>query len=672
MSVIITEANYNRRLLAEDQSGAYPVREIQDVGSPQGDPVKFVERQKVLSIDTTDTISRTICTTIIASGSKECEVVIATPSQKGPKKGKESKEDKNASMLANLEKDVTSLGAVTAREMQLACGDAQSKNRYFGQAIDNTSTVLGQTFLMDRLTHPLTNLTDLQRRQIPIRALHEDPDLQETISDNLSIMEQHEGPLLSFWNKVQPPNCVGKLGFQNLPERLQRYGNKSSLLRECCAQYETATSWLKLGTTAAAATALSAYGVMRAGIMATNPTVAQFAERYSGSTGVLTPSLFSMPESAQAVGAIGIGASVLSTIPGTYRWLLADREVAKIYTHKMQNIAHFIDSATKIYEALSEVQFIDSLEHFNALEQFFNDPELQPLFQALKKLGPEGNCLAQWMWHPMLISMQYLQDKSIRNKIEKALVALAEIDTVLSCVRLLQSDATTPYSLANYTSGDAIFQAKGLFNPQVANHPVLNSVKLTPACNEVFTGPNGGGKSTLLRAVVDAAVMAQTLTVVPSQELTITPFDNIRTALNTHEDAAGGLSHFQAQIKRATLFVQDADENNAQRFLIVMDEPYNGASPENAAAFSNGLLKRLGTKGNCLSVIATHDRISSDTLPDWIFSQMEYDPKTSEPLYRKIPGVFKDDQLAAQVAARAGCDAQILASATHRNGLINS
>ncbi len=664
---INSEPFYSRRLLTEDQNAVYPAKEIEDTGAPQGDPIKFIERQKVLSDDRIETISRTVCETIIAAGSRNEQVkniVLLAPSLK---KGKEPKDDKNASMLACLEKDLKSLGAVTAREMQLACGDVHSKNRYFGQAIDRTSTVLGHTFLIDRLTNPITDLTILKKRQAAIAILQTNPHLQGFLAENLSMMQGCEGPLLSFWNKVQVPNCIGKLGFQNLPDPIKNYGNKSPFLRECCAQYETATSWLKLATQAAAGTALTIYGAMRAGMVAENPTVAQFAERYSGSTNVLAPSLFSMPDSVQSIAAGAIGASVLSTIPGTYRWLLADREVTKIYARKMQNIAHFINGAAKIYHALSQnPKLSNQLENFNGLQQFFEDTELKPLFLALQKIGPEASYLARWMWHPILISMQYLQDKSIRNKFEKALVSLAEIDTVLSCTRLLQSNPATPYSLAHYDSGDALIEAEGLFNPQVTGSPILNSVKLTPRCKEVITGPNGGGKSTLVRGVLNAAVMAQTLTVVSAQRLILTPFDDIRSALNTREDAAAGLSHFQAQVQRATLFVQDADTNKHKRFLIGMDEPFNGASADNAAAFSAGLLQRLGAQANSLCLIATHDPVSSHSLPGWTFTQMNYDSTTQQPLYLKIPGVFTDHDLAIKVAAHTGCDSQILASAMHK------
>ncbi len=658
------ESPYNRRLLTEDQNAAYPAREIEDTGAPQGDPLKFIKRQIVLSDDRIETISRTVCETIIAAGSRNEEFKSAAPLAPSLKK---EKDDRGASMLACLESDLRSLGAVTAREMQLACGDVHSKNRYFGQAIDRTFTVLGHTFLIDRLTNPTTDITVLKKRQTAIATLQKNSHLQRILTDYLSMMQRCEGPLLSFWNKVQVPNCIGKLGFQNLPDSIKTYGNKSPFLRECCAQYETATSWLKLATQAAAGTALTIYGAMKAGVVAENPTVAQFAERYSGSTNVLAPSIFSMPDSVQSIAAGAIGASVLSTIPGTYRWLLADREVTKIYARKMQAIAHFINGAAKIYHALSkDPQLSKQLETFNGLQQFFEDPELKPLFLALQKLGPEASYLARWMWHPMLISMQYLQDKAIRTKFEKALVSLAEIDTVLSCTCLLQSSPSTPYSLADYISGDALIEATGLFNPQVTKNPILNSVKLTPRCKEVITGPNGGGKSTIVRGVLNAAVMAQTLTVVPAQRFILTPFDDIRSALNTREDTAAGLSHFQAQVQRATLFVQDADANKHKRFLVGMDEPFNGASAENAAAFSAGLLKRLGAQANTLCVIATHDPIPSHSLLDWTFTQMAYDSATQQPLYLKIPGVFTDHSLVMRVAAQSGCDPQILASATHR------
>jgi hypothetical protein len=657
------EARYTSQDLAVDQLGAHPVREAEDPGSPLGDPSKFVERQIALSDDRIDTISRTICETIIASGSRQ-KIRDTSPSKEP--KSKKKPTDKDASMLAGLARDAKTVGAVTARELQLTCGQPQSKDQYFGRAIDRTHTVLGHTFLIDRLTQPTTDWAVLEKRRSAIGSFHQTHSLRDSVSQNLQTMQQCEGPFLSFWNKVQPPNCVGKLCYQNLPQWMNDYFNRSSFWREAGAQYDTFTSWLRLGTQTVGGAALMAYSAMLTKFYSQNDMVTQLAERYSGTGSVVAPYIFYSPRAVQIGAAGAIGAYILSTTYGSFRWLLADRQVANIYYQKMKNVANFMDSAKNIYDAVQRTPALaQQLEHFSSLEQFFNDPELQPLFSALQKLGPHGSCLSRLMWHPMLISMQYLQDKSVRSKIEKALVALAEIDTVLSCAQLIESSAATPYSLANFTDGPSTLRATGLFNPQVPSAtPVLNSVELTPQKKVILTGPNGGGKTTLIRATLSAAMMAQTLTVVPAQEFSLTPFDDIRSALNTQDDAAGGLSHFQAQVQRATGIVHAADDHREKRYLIAMDEPFNGADAKNAAAFCTGLLSRLGQQPNCLCLMATHDQLSAASLPDWTFTQMEYGHQTHQPLYRMIPGIYVDSGRVLHVAASAGCDSQILASAS--------
>jgi hypothetical protein len=655
-------------MLAKDQNAAHPPAEIVDPGSPLGDPVKFVHRQKVLGDDGIDKITRTLCEMVISTGSR----VDKAKDSKGPfdaakadapkKPGK--KEDKNEVMLTALAKDKTTLGSVTARELQIACGEGESKDVYFGQAIASKSeTVLGQTFLIDRLSTPTTDLAILGRRQNAIRALYTDGAHQDAIYSALLKMKRNEGPLLSFWNKVQPPNCVGKLSFQSLPEKARNAANKSPLFREAIAQYETFNTWMGLATKTVAGAALTAYGTMTMGLLPQNPALADFAERYSGSANVIAPSLFSLATPIQTVAATGMGVGVLSTIPNTYRWLLADRGIANLYFEKMVNIAHFMDGASRVYEAAcSNDALKTNLEHFAALEQFFKDPELKPLFESLEKLGPKAGYFQKFMWNPMLISMQLFQEKPIRNKIEKALVALAEIDTVFACVRLLQSDETTPYSLANYSdSKTPEFRAEGLFNPQIKK-PTLNDISLSSKHNEVITGPNGGGKSTFTRAALDAALMAQTLTITPARSVTLTPFDDIRSALNTH-DTVGGSSHFQAQVQRMTLFAQDAEANPTKRYFLGIDEPFNGASAENADAFSNALLARLGDLPNCLSIVATHDQLKDEYLKGWSFTQMTYHHETGAPFYSRVSGKFNNPDLALKVAQHIGCDAAMLKTA---------
>lgn len=89
LATIHPEPPYNRRLLTEDQNAAYPAKEIEDTGAPQGDPLKFIERQKVLSDDRIETISRTVCETIIAAGSRNEKFKSAAPPSRAKfKKGK--------------------------------------------------------------------------------------------------------------------------------------------------------------------------------------------------------------------------------------------------------------------------------------------------------------------------------------------------------------------------------------------------------------------------------------------------------------------------------------------------------------------------------------------------------------------------------------------------------
>lgn len=611
-----------------DQVAVYPTRREKDLGAPQGDPRKFVARQKVLIEGRVDQISR----------GRFADLLVPR------------------TWVASLDCD-------TVRELELTRGSSDCKE-YFGDRIDRTQTVLGHTFFLLRLLSPTTDIKLLNKRQGVIKTLKANTILQGAIKQCLSNMKKEEGSLISCWEKMQVPNCVGRFGFKTLPGRLNGFCNTSPPLVELGAQWENGTSWLKFATRAMAGAALAVYG---SGIMGDSSAVDQFAQRHSGTTNPLSPWIFSLPPSLQSIPAIGMGLSVLSTVPQAYQWLRADQEVVEMYMNKMRGVASFFESAKDIYtEVQNYAGFINGLEHFKELVNLFTDkdPQLQSFFQALQGLGSKAGHCKKHLWHPFLIAIQSLQDKAIRDKLEKGFIALAEIDALMSCVSLLQSPNEPPYSFSEYTEKPMNMEIEDLHNPQVRKKPILNSLKYSnKECKTVLTGPNGGGKSTLLRAALSAVIMAQTFGIAPCQSCTVAPFDEISCALKTEENAAEGLSHFQSQVKKATWFIEKAEKNPAKSFLFVMDEPFSGARAEDAEQFTNSLLKRLADLKNCICIIATHETIQEKDCSGWKFAQMAHDEQ-GNPLYKMGEGLFSNSGLAAIAARAVNGDPQLIAGLT--------
>ena len=82
----------------------------------------------------------------------------------------------------------------------------------------------------------------------------------------------------------------------------------------------------------------------------------------------------------------------------------------------------------------------------------------------------------------------------------------------------------------------------------VPNSTILRTVK-EPARALLVTGPNMGGKSTLLRQTCLAVILAQVGCFVPAEKLTFTPVDRIFTRLGAFDRILEGKSTFFVEME---------------------------------------------------------------------------------------------------------------------------
>ena len=117
----------------------------------------------------------------------------------------------------------------------------------------------------------------------------------------------------------------------------------------------------------------------------------------------------------------------------------------------------------------------------------------------------------------------------------------------------------------------------------------------------LLTGPNRGGKSTLLKSLGCAVLMAQTVGVVFARTAVLPVFDNIITAL-APQDVIGKLSLFEAEIE----FAKSVKALVGRTFLM-MDEIFHGTNAHDGVEASQVFLDDLYSKGSTVfSVVSTH------------------------------------------------------------------
>jgi DNA mismatch repair protein MutS len=145
-----------------------------------------------------------------------------------------------------------------------------------------------------------------------------------------------------------------------------------------------------------------------------------------------------------------------------------------------------------------------------------------------------------------------------------------------------------------------------LYHPSVpVKQRVYNSVTMDASgSNVLLTGPNRGGKSTLLKSIGVAVLMSRTVGIVFSREARVPDFGNIITAL-APQDVIGKLSLFEAEIE----FAKDVKTRLAPGVptFLMMDEIFHGTNAHDGVEASQVFLDQLyATKTPLFSIVSTH------------------------------------------------------------------
>ncbi|CAH2095409.1 unnamed protein product [Euphydryas editha] len=117
----------------------------------------------------------------------------------------------------------------------------------------------------------------------------------------------------------------------------------------------------------------------------------------------------------------------------------------------------------------------------------------------------------------------------------------------------------------------------------------------------LLTGPNMGGKSTLMRQVGLLAVLAHLGSYVPAQECSMSLIDRIFTRLGASDDILSGQSTFLVEMNETAAIVKHATLHS----LVLLDELGRGTSTYDGTAIASGVCAELAARG-CRTVFSTH------------------------------------------------------------------
>ncbi|KAJ3679984.1 hypothetical protein LUZ60_016262 [Juncus effusus] len=117
----------------------------------------------------------------------------------------------------------------------------------------------------------------------------------------------------------------------------------------------------------------------------------------------------------------------------------------------------------------------------------------------------------------------------------------------------------------------------------------------------LLTGPNGGGKSSLLRSVCAASILGICGLMVPATSARIPSFDAVMLHVKSFDSPADGKSTFQMEMSEIRSIITRA----SCRSLVLIDEICRGTETAKGTCIAGSLVESLDSAG-CLGVVSTH------------------------------------------------------------------
>lgn len=193
--------------------------------------------------------------------------------------------------------------------------------------------------------------------------------------------------------------------------------------------------------------------------------------------------------------------------------------------------------------------------------------------------------------------------------------AVAELD----CLMALAAVSSQPHYVRPEFVDTPRVELAGLRHPmaeqQLLDRYVANDCNLSAAAAHgtddssskgtralVLTGPNMGGKSSYVRAVALACIMAQVGSHVPATRARLGLLDAVHTRMGAHDNLMAGESTFMVELKE----VADIMRRATPRSLVLLDEVGRGTGTMDGVAIGHAVLEHFVRDARALTIFVTH------------------------------------------------------------------
>ncbi|KAF2077711.1 hypothetical protein CYY_000958 [Polysphondylium violaceum] len=258
----------------------------------------------------------------------------------------------------------------------------------------------------------------------------------------------------------------------------------------------------------------------------------------------------------------------------------------------------------------------------------------------------------------------------------RAVQCLAQLDCILSLYKV-STQSTIPMCRPEFLEAPRGFlQIKDMRHPCISSKAtdefIPNDLSLNTTDNPpsvmVLTGPNMGGKSTLLRQTCLLVIMAQLGCYVPATQCSMSIVDRIFTRLGANDNILAGQSTFMVELQETCNVLKHA----TNRSLVILDELGRGTSTFDGYSIAYSVLNYIAHHIESLCIFATHyqslanepaviDKISTS----YMTCQVDEEQKKVVFLYKLAKGIC-ENSYGLHVASMTGLPKSIIAKAEEK------
>lgn len=509
-------------------------------------------------------------------------------------------------------------------EMELFSGAGNNKNTSLTESWNNHETTIGNIVGKRISTQQTSDTKLLKQRQSIIQILLDDKNknLVENINSELKNINQNEGML---WNIFTPEY----MSIESLSKILYPFWDKylpnQTLLMELNSKHDDfnlLSSIIKPVLYLGDKTDLP---IINNVFFALNLIAAPISViiGYYTSSYVLSKIPDSIKENKKIIYSYYSAMTIFMILIAylSYKRIKQKHLHLKSIQEQMISVASVVKSIQAINKQIKTNDILlENIPSIKSIDQLATiDKKLKRLIEILNTRTFKGKP-SVWSISGRILSAYSLLCE-LKNNLVQSLEAIGEVDAYLSMAKTInQHKETVQFCFPEFIEDNETPQLEinNFWLPQLLHDPkiksgehaiVPNSISMdqTQNRNIILTGPNTGGKSTILKGIISSLLLAQTFGVAPAQSMRFTPFKKIQTYINIPDNAAEGISLFKAELLRVKALINTMRNLQQGEFSFsILDEVFSGTNPLEAVAGSKQVMTAMSQLPNSMNVIATH------------------------------------------------------------------